>query len=148
MADPLSVAGLTAGLVSLGLQVSGGITQYIDALDCREAEISSAKQLNDCLQKTLQFIEESLSDFRNDHHAATAVVQACLETCKANLKTLHNLLAELAGPGQTMTGRRSRIKSQGKKLLYPFSRPKLQQLETNLRNANATLQSALQALGL
>ncbi len=148
MADPLSIAGLAAGLVSLGLQVSGGITQYVDALDCREADIASAKQLNDCLQKTLQFIEESLSDFRNDHLAATAVVQACLETCKANLRALQSLLAELAGPDQTHIGRRSRIQNRGKKLLYPFSRPKLQQLETSLRNANATLQSALQALGL
>jgi chromosome segregation ATPase len=148
MADPLSVAGLTAGLVSLGLQVSGGITQYIDALDCREKDIASAKQQNDSLHKTLQTIEASLVQLRRDHHAATTAVQACLDSCQTELKDLQKLVAELAVPNQPVIDRRSKIRNRGKKLLYPFDRPKLQQLETRLRNANATLQLALQALGL
>ncbi|KAH6838338.1 hypothetical protein B0I37DRAFT_316861 [Chaetomium sp. MPI-CAGE-AT-0009] len=148
MADPLSVAGLAAGLVSLGLQVSGGIAQYVDALDCREHDIAYARQQNDSLHKTLQVIETSLVQLRHDHHPATAAVQGCLDSCKTELNALQDLVAELAHPAQSITNRRSKIKSHGKKLLYPFDRPKLQQLETKLHNANATLRLALQALGL
>jgi hypothetical protein len=44
MADPLSIAGTVAGLVSLGLQVCGGITQYLDAIKCLAEELSSARR--------------------------------------------------------------------------------------------------------
>ncbi|KAK4247357.1 hypothetical protein C7999DRAFT_41321 [Corynascus novoguineensis] len=148
MADPLSISGLAAGLVSLGLQVSGGITQYFDALECRDQDLSSARQLNDALQKTLRVIETHVAQLKSGHHAATAAVQTCLDSCKTDLQALQRLVAELAGPDQVVAGRVSKIKSRSQKLLYPFSRPKLQQLEAKLRNANATLQLAMQTLEL
>lgn len=148
MADPLSVAGLAAGLVSLGLQVSGGITQYLDALDCREQDISSARQQNESLRKVLPVIEASLSQLQSDHHTATAAAQACLDSCKTSFKALQDLVTDLTGPDQANSGKRSKIASHGRRLAYPFKRPKLQQLEGKLRSANAALQLALQALEL
>ncbi|RYP45967.1 hypothetical protein DL768_007749 [Monosporascus sp. mg162] len=127
MADPLSVAGLAIGVVSLGLQVTGGITDYIDALNCRDQDIA-------LLQR--------------DHQAATAAVRECLDSCKKELQVLESLVAELVACDQSTTGRKNKIKNQGKKLLYPLNRPKLEQLGTRLRNVNATLQLALQTLGL
>lgn len=148
MADPLSVAGLATGLVSLGLQTYGGITKYIDALDCREQDIASIKQQNDSLRKTVQVVETSLAQLQCGHQRPTAAARDCLGSCKNELQALDDLLAQLTGFGQPTTGRRNKIKSRGKKLLYPFSRPKLEQLETRLRNTNLTLQLALQALGM
>jgi hypothetical protein len=149
MADPLSVAGLAAGLVSLGLQVCGGITKYMDALDCREQDIASVRQQNLSLQKTLHVVETSLAQLQPDHQTAAAAVSSCIDGCRNELEALVTLMADLAGSSQpTAVGRRDKLRNQGKKLLYPFSRPKLEQLETTLRNANATLQLALQALGL
>jgi DNA anti-recombination protein RmuC len=148
MADPLSVAGLAAGVVSLGIQVCGGITKYLDALDCREQDILSAKQQNECLRKALQVVEASLARLQRDHSAAAAAVQDCLDSSKQELSALNDFVTQLAGSGQPSTGRRGRIKAEGRKLLYPFHRSKLEQLESRLRNANATLQVALQALGL
>jgi hypothetical protein len=150
MADPLSVAGLAAGVVSLGLQVCAGITQYMDALDCREQDIASARQQTVSLQKTLHLVETCLPQLQHDHRAATETVYNCIESCRNELEALVRLMADLAAScNQSITAsRRDKIKNQGRKLLYPFSRPKLEQLETRLRNANATLQLALQALGL
>jgi hypothetical protein len=149
MADPLSVAGLAAGLVSLGLQTCGGITKYIDALDCREQDITSIKQHNNSLRNTIQVVETSLTQLHRDHPGPTAAVRSCLDSCGNELRALDDLVAQLAaGFDRSTTGRRNKVKSQGKKLLYPFSRPKLEQLETRLRNANVTLQPALQALGM
>lgn len=150
MADPLSVAGLAAGVVSLGLQVSGGITAYIDALSCRDQEITSVRQQNDSLRKTLQVVETSLSRFQGDHQVATAAVHECLDLCKIELGALHSLIIDLTTCDQSATtgSRISKIKNQSKKLLYPFSRRKMEQLETKLQHVNTILHLALQTLGL
>ncbi len=153
MADPLSVAGLVAGLaaglVSLGLQVCGGITQYLDALDCRDQDMVSVRQQTISLQNTLRAVEPSLAQLQSDHQAAAAAVHDCIAGCKSELRALLTLVTDLTGCDQPpRAGRRDKLKSQGKKLLYPFSRPKLNQLETRLRNANGAFQLALQTLGL
>ncbi|KAK3897789.1 hypothetical protein C8A05DRAFT_47707 [Staphylotrichum tortipilum] len=138
MADPLSVAGLAAGLVSLGLQVCGSVIAYIDALDCREQDLASLRHQHNSVYKTLQ----------RTHQRATAAVRSCLDACHAELEDLNDLVVGFSTGTRSETSRREKLRSQGKKLLYPFSRPKLEHLETRLRNANAALQLALQALGL
>jgi hypothetical protein len=40
MADPLSIIGTAAGLVSLGLQVYGGIKDYLDAIQTSQEDIA------------------------------------------------------------------------------------------------------------
>jgi hypothetical protein len=148
MADPLSVAGLAAGLVSLGIQVCSGITKYIDALECRDRDLASVRQQKGSLLKLLHVIETSLVQLERDHHAATSAVSDCLDSCKKDLKALDEWVAALTDGGQPTTGKRSKIRDQRRKLLYPFSRPKLAELDERLRNGNATLQVALQVLGL
>lgn len=44
MADPISVAGLVTGVISLGLQVAGGLSNYLDAVKGRSEELHSVKQ--------------------------------------------------------------------------------------------------------
>ncbi len=132
MADPLSIAGLAAGLVSLGIQVCGGITQYMDALDCREQDMASVKQQNLSLERTLRAVKASLAQLQDgDYQEAAAAVRDCVAGCNTELQALQALVADLSDCDVSPTaGRRDKIKSQGKRLLYPFSRPKLDQLET------------------
>lgn len=148
MADPLSVAGLAAGVVSLGIQVSQGITTYIDALNCRDQDIVSVRQRNDSLRRTLSVVETSHSQLEDDHQVATAAIRECLASCNMELNLLENLVADLTTCDRFTAGLIGKAKNKGKKLLYPFSRPKLEQLEARLRNANMALQMALQSLGL
>jgi hypothetical protein len=148
MADPLSVAGLAAGLVSLGLQVCGNIITYIDALDCREHDLAALRHQHNSVFQTLQVVEASLAQLQRTHQRATAAARSCLDACHAELEDLSVLVAEYSSRTRSETSRREKLRSQGKKLLYPFSRPKLEHLEARLRNANAALQLALQALGL
>ena len=148
MSDPLSAAGLAVGVVSLGIQVSQALTTYIDALNCRERDIASIRQQNGSMQKSLAAIQTSLSQFQSNHQTATAAVHECLGSCKTELSALESLVSDLTTRGQFTTSRKDKFKSQGKKLLYPFSRPKVKELETRICNANATLQLALQTLGL
>jgi prophage DNA circulation protein len=148
MADPLSVAGLALAVVSLGLQVTVSITDYFDSLNSRDHDIASIRQQNETLRKTLQVIEISISRFQNDHRTATEALRECLNSCKEQLKALENIVAELITCDQSTTGRKNKARNQGKKLFYPFHRPKLEQLATKLHHINATLQLGLQSLGL
>ncbi|AEO69059.1 uncharacterized protein THITE_42560 [Thermothielavioides terrestris NRRL 8126] len=148
MADPLSVAGLATGVVSLGLQVYGGITSYLDALKCRKEDIASARQQVECLDKALQVVKTSLPQLQQEHQAPTAAVRGCLDSCSRELKGLQTLIAELAGPDKATSGGKEKVQAFSKKLRYPFNRPKIELLEMRLRNANSTLQLALQALGM
>ncbi|KAF5606219.1 ankyrin repeats (3 copies) domain protein [Fusarium subglutinans] len=148
MTDPLSVTGLALAVVSLGLQVTGGITDYLDSLKSRDQDISSIIQQNDALRKTLRIIESSISRFQSDHRTATEALRQFLDSCNEELKALESMNAALITDDQGTTGRRTKARNKGKKLLYPFHRPKLEQMATKLHHINATLQLGLQSLGL
>ncbi|KAF5633874.1 ankyrin repeat-containing protein [Fusarium tjaetaba] len=148
MADPLSVAGLALAVVSLGLQVTGGITDYFDSLNSRDQDISSIIQRNDMLRKTLQLIESSISRFQNDHRTVTETLRQFLDSSNEELKVLVAMVATLNIDDQGTGGRRNKARNKGKKLLHPFHRPKLEQMATKLHHINATLQLGLQSLGL
>ncbi|RKL36650.1 hypothetical protein BFJ72_g8199 [Fusarium proliferatum] len=148
MADPLSVAGLALAVVSLGLQVTGGITDYFDSLKSRDQDIASIIQQNDTLKKTLQVIESSISRFQNDHRTAAEALRQFLDSSNDELKVLEGMVATLTTNDQGATDRRTKARNKGKKLLYPFHRPKLEQMATKLHHINATLQLGLQSLGL
>ncbi|KAF5713071.1 ankyrin repeat-containing protein [Fusarium mundagurra] len=147
MADPLSVAGLALAVVSLGLQVTGGITDYFDSLKSRDQDIASVMQQNDTLRKTLQIIESSISRFQNDHRTETEALRQFLDSSNEELRALESMVATLITNDQGTTGRRNTARNKGKKLLYPFHRPKLEQMATKLHHINATLQLGLQSLG-
>lgn len=148
MADPLSLLGLAAGLVSLGLQTCSGITTYLGAIKCRAEDITSIRRQNDALNSVLQAIKPSLSRLPSDHQASVAAVQSCFQSCETELKALKTLVDGLAQNNASNATVKDRIKGQAKKLSYPFNRQKLQQLESRLNQANAGLQLALQSLGL
>lgn len=147
MADPLSIAGLGIGVVALGLQVSGAIFDYVDALDHRGDELTSLKQQNSLLRKTLGVIEASLSQFQHGHQVTIAAVHECLKSCNKELNALEALATGLIGSGST-SSRKEGLKMQGKRLLYPFERPNIEQLEKRMSSTNVTLQLALEMLQL
>jgi len=76
MSDPLSIAGLVTGVVSLGLKVAAEITKYLNALECREKDTASMRQQTGSLETILQIIEESLNKTQ-EHQQVTAAVRGC-----------------------------------------------------------------------
>ncbi|KAK8140033.1 ankyrin repeat-containing protein [Apiospora sp. TS-2023a] len=144
MADPLSIAGLAAGLVSLSLQVTGGITEYLDALKCRAEELSYARVQNESLRKAIAVIQSLLAKTGPQYQSTSQNVADAIKTCESELHTLERIVAGLAGCD---TGSwRSRLHERGKKLRYAFDRTKVQQLAGRLSHANEVLSLALQIL--
>ncbi|KAM0670068.1 hypothetical protein ACQRIU_000463 [Beauveria bassiana] len=75
-------------------------------------------------------------------------MRECLDSCNKELQALESTVAKLISCDQATTCRKDKIRNQGKRLLYPFNRPKLEQIATRLHNINLNLQLALQTLGL
>ncbi|KAK8061164.1 hypothetical protein PG997_015385 [Apiospora hydei] len=93
MADAFGLAASVAGLISLGLQVTGGIASYLDALESRHEELASVKRQNDALTASLDLIKAASSRAQTHHgHAITTSIQLC----EAELRAAEVLLAALA----------------------------------------------------
>ncbi|RYP43504.1 hypothetical protein DL768_009892 [Monosporascus sp. mg162] len=148
MADPVSVVGLVAGLASLGIQVCGGITDYLDAVKCRADDIASARRQAQSFKNVLQIIQTTVAQVDSNHQVASTAVVECIKSCEAELNTLESFVSELIGDATSLANFKGKIKEQTKKLSYAFNRSKLDQLEARLARANGIFQTALQSLGL
>lgn len=146
MADPLSVAGLAAGVVSLGLQLTGGIANYLDAVKYRAKELSSAREHNESLRQIIAVLQSTVVKTQGSHPNSAQIVIDALKPTETQLKSLEDLVDDLAGCD---TGTwRSKLSDKGRKLRYALDRSKIQQLAAQLLQTNATLSVALQVLGV
>ncbi|RYP37239.1 hypothetical protein DL767_003058 [Monosporascus sp. MG133] len=148
MADPISVVGLVAGLASLGIQVCGGITNYVDAVKCRADDVASARRQAQSFKNLLQIIQATVAQVDSNHRVSTTAVVECIKSCETELKTLESFVSELTGDVTSPANFKGKIKEQTRKLSYAFNRSKLDQLEARLARANGIFQTAVQSLGL
>ncbi|EMR71891.1 putative ankyrin repeat-containing protein [Eutypa lata UCREL1] len=148
MADPTSIVGLAAGLVSLGIQVCGGITAYLDAVKCRADDITSVNRQAQNFGNVLRIIQTALARVDPSHQVSTTVVDECLKSCESEVKGLKDFVSGLVGSDISQPKFMDKIKEKTRKLTYVFDRPKLEQLEGRLSRVNGIFQTALQALDL
>ncbi|RYP19450.1 hypothetical protein DL765_003351 [Monosporascus sp. GIB2] len=145
-AEGLGLAASVAGLLSLGLQITGGIIKYLDAFESRQEELAYVRQQNDALTSTLLSIETASSSFQCQHPEFAAAVMQNIQSCQKELSAVEVLHIELADcDTSTWT---MRLENKTKKLTYAFHRSKVQQLAQRLQRANEILQLTLTGLGL
>lgn len=147
MADPLSGAGLVAGVLSLGLQAYQGISTYLDAVQCRAVDLASVRRKNEALCNILKAIEDSLPRLKSRHQLSTSALTECLKSCKATMDALEKTVIGILECGTTGPQWLRKMKKQAKKLSYALDRPKLQELETRLDQTISELHLALQSIG-
>lgn len=145
-AEAVGLVASVAGLVSLGLQVTGGILKYLDAFDSRQEELAYVRQQNDALRSTLLAIDSASSNFQPQRSEFAAAVAQTIVSCKKELSAVEALHVDLAdGDRSTWT---MRLDNKKKKLTYAFHRSKIQQLAQRLQQANETLKLTLIGSGL
>ncbi|KAK0100391.1 hypothetical protein ONS96_007672 [Cadophora gregata f. sp. sojae] len=149
MADPLSIVGTTAGLLSLGIQVYGGIKEYLGAIQTRDEDLEGVRRHASLLKDSLAAIEKGIQSTAIHEQPSIPSVVFCLQSCKTELNSLRIFLFELGYPPATpSTSLRATISEGKKKLVYPFKRGTITKLEDRLRNVNGILHTALQSLGM
>ncbi|KAK8093330.1 hypothetical protein PG997_000015 [Apiospora hydei] len=144
MADPLSLAASVAGLISLGLQVTTGIAEYLNAVESRSEELSSAQRRNEALANTIAIIERAAGKLEHVSPDAATSAKRSLEVCRGSLNALESFVAQLTGTDPHTW----RAKLLTSKLHYIFDRSKVQQLSARVSQTTSTLQLAVDGLGL
>ncbi|KAG8161246.1 hypothetical protein KVR01_009510 [Diaporthe batatas] len=143
VAESVGLAASVAGLVSLGLQVTGGIVKYLDAFESRQDDLAFVKQQNEALRTSLQAIEEYVVAPGSSPEVAAAV-SGSMQSFEGALDRIEKLYPELVDSGgKSWT---SRLDNRRKRFTYPFNRSKVQQLGQQLEKARGTLQLTLNAL--
>ncbi|KAK8035749.1 hypothetical protein PG991_001822 [Apiospora marii] len=145
-AESVGLAASIAGLVSLGLQITGGIASYLDALESRRDELASVRRQNEALAAALDTIQAATSHNFFQSHQHDPAIEKNTQCCKEELQAVEELLAALADCDTTTW--RQRFKNKKKKLTYAFDRPKVKVIVQRLQNANGILQLTLAGLGL
>ncbi|KAI0405972.1 hypothetical protein F4802DRAFT_560167 [Xylaria palmicola] len=146
MADPISIVGTAAGIVSLGLQVIQGVKKYVDRLNSRDERVAKTLAHLRDLKTALGVIEDSTQSLRHQHQAPADAVVSCLHACKTEMQVLQEKLQDV-GPSQH-TSVKGKMKEIQKKLEYPLQISALEEIERSLGRILAQLSLGIQGLGL
>jgi hypothetical protein len=148
MADPLSIAGLATGVISLGLQVAGGLFDYLGAVKAWPEELNSAKQQATNTKYLLLDIQNLLPQLKSVSPTPANAIERHVKSCDAELSALNTFLTELCRSELLSSAIRLKLSEKKKKLSYPFNRSNMSRLEDRLRRVNTTRQTALHMAGL
>ncbi|KAF5603192.1 uncharacterized protein FSUBG_7416 [Fusarium subglutinans] len=140
-------AGTALGIISFGLQLYTGLSEYLDAVKGREEDLLGAKNNAKTLQCSLKAIEDTMSQV-NGNAMAQDAVEECKSSCESELKALYKLLNDLQGKPIDPADPITKVKSSMQKWSYPFKKKNIARLEERLKSANNVLKTALSALQL
>ncbi|KAJ3580099.1 hypothetical protein NPX13_g462 [Xylaria arbuscula] len=144
MADPLSVAGVVFGVVSLGLQVADGLSKYLDGVRGRTEELNWTKQQGEELKNILLTIKDLIPQIERNSPGSAPLIERHVKSCDTELSALYTLVCKLSQSATTSTGIQRLATEHARKLTYPFNRSHIVRLEKRLDRVNGTLQLALQ----
>ncbi|KAF5236748.1 hypothetical protein FANTH_11155 [Fusarium anthophilum] len=141
-------AGTALGIISFGLQLYTGLSEYLDDVKGRDEDLLQARNNAKTLQCSLKAIEDMMSKVNGDHTMAQDAVEECKRSCQAELKALYQLLRDLKGMPVDPADPVSKARSSIHKWSYPFKKKSINRLEERLKSANNVLKTALSALQL
>ncbi|KAF5553203.1 hypothetical protein FNAPI_6808 [Fusarium napiforme] len=141
-------AGTAIGIISFGLQLYTGLSEYLDAVKGRDEDLLQARNNAKTLQCSLKAIEDAMSKVTGDHTIAQDAVEECKSSCQAELKALHQLLRDLKGTAVGPAGPVSKARGTIHKWSYPFKKKSINRLEERLKSTNNVLKTALSTLQL
>ncbi|KAL8787489.1 MAG: hypothetical protein Q9195_007736 [Heterodermia aff. obscurata] len=148
--DPVSIAAGTAGIVSLGLQICGGLVTYCKAWRSHDGDVEKALERLTSLSLTLESLEKILSAYgidENDTADSFRVARDKIYSCTANLNTLHSVLVELESIGEP-AGVLDKIHNIRLRSIALFNKEKFRRLQDSIKETQLKLDSAMQILQL
>ncbi|KAI1779064.1 hypothetical protein F4818DRAFT_238325 [Hypoxylon cercidicola] len=146
MADPIGITGTAVGIVSLCLQLYGGLKNYLDNFRDRDEYISKALLRLDLLRSLTNDVESTIPTLQSGHYAPSQAVLLSLKACETEMKSLDAELQKFKGT--TSVNLREKLKEAKRKVQFPFARSELDKLVCGLDRMNSLLKLALQGLQL
>ena len=92
MADPLSIAGSVAGVVSLGIQVTQSLIEFYKSYRYQDSELAGIIRKLESLAETLQHLENALSGrtFQVDERSLIKSIEKSITDCDELIQKFQN----------------------------------------------------------
>lgn len=148
MADPLSLAGLVTGLVSIGLQVACSVTSYLDTINTRAPNLTFIRRQVEAVEENLRLIDSLRARVQVTQNASDNLKRS-VRMCEDELKNLECILQnEGANTSTTALQPQGKWARRRQILTYPLREPLIRRLQDRFETVNGLLQTALQAMEL
>ncbi|KAI9747499.1 MAG: hypothetical protein M1835_002063, partial [Candelina submexicana] len=148
MVDPFSVAGSAAGIVSLGLQVCGGLITYCRAWRSHDKDVEETLEKLTELHFTLKHVADILSiveDLNENAPNNLRIAQHKICSCTKSLSKLHSILVE-SEPISQPAGVLDKAHNIRLRSMSFFDKEKFKGLRTSIAEININLGIATQFL--
>lgn len=148
MADPLSIASGTAGLISLGIEVTKILFKFYNEYKDQGAELASVTKKLDGLQSLLKTLDAAveeqrqITDTQNQLHEVDKNIQNCEEAIKELQTECEKFCKDSA------VTFKDRVRVAGRRAAYPFRRSTIEKLEEDVDDIRENLEFALSILNV
>lgn len=148
MADPLSIVGSVAGVVSLGIQVTQSLVDFYNSYRYRDSELAGITGRLEGLAEILQTLEKALASrtFRADERNLVKSIETSVANCDEMVHELQDECQKLSKPSST--GLNAAVKVAGRRVAYPFRQSTLQKIDEDIGEIRANISCALDVLQL
>ena len=141
----LGVAGSAVGIISLGIQVCQGLTQYYGSWKEAPKDVVQMRKSVQNLEETLKVLKVTIKDKGVATQAETGV-QNSIDACTVSINELQD---KLIGVQKVKgSGIWSKVNEQGCRLLYPFRKSTLLKLKGIVAEIRENLSLAVDVLHL
>lgn len=145
MSDPFSVAASAVSVVSLGIQVCQGLLSYYSDYKSYDDDIGSLCRKVEDLRSTLEICAEILQTPGLITSKASANVVKNMGACKDGLNSLQKTLGSCKNVPGTQ-GLKGNTYKYGQRILYPFKKSNVLQLQSTVSELQENFHTALLAL--
>jgi DNA polymerase III epsilon subunit-like protein len=147
MGDPFSVAGTAVGITSLGIRTFQILYTYYSQYKGFHSDIDNVLRQVKGLQGILENLRQVKERFEIDNHAPSSQLHLALEACEAALKQLKHM-ADKCNTTNQVADVQTRVRNARKRLLWPYKKDTLSDMQTVLSRFQDNLSLALQSAGL
>lgn len=148
MADPLSIASGTAGLLSLGIQVTQSLVNFYDTYKDQDADVARTADNLESLLSVFRSLNAAVKDRQSQAEENDLLQDVAKATQKCD-ETIQELQHECAKFRKDSAGTlRDRIQVAGRRATYPFRKSTLLKLEEAISDIRDHLSFALDVLHL
>ncbi|KAL5120153.1 hypothetical protein ACEQ8H_001979 [Pleosporales sp. CAS-2024a] len=146
MGDPFSVAGTAVGITSLGIQTFQILYSYYSQYKGYHEDIDNVLRQVEGLQGILEALRDVKARFEIDNHGPSSQLLMALKTCEETLAKLKSMADQCntVNKGDIQ----ARLRNVRKRLMWPFKKETLADMQATLGRFQDNLSLALQCAGL
>lgn len=153
MSDPLSVTAGVAGVLSFGIQVCNGVTNYYDHWKSYDEDVKTTYEMIDQLSGTFSLVSQKVDSNLLKRRPAASQIRSSIKACESGILALENRLNKIKAQEPNLATTKhemaaGELKRQGKRLLYPFKQGTLGKLKDVVGELRDKLAPALAVLSL